>query len=281
MSKSVDFREAAIAYHEAGHSLKETAETFQVSVSAISKWKKKKKETGNLNNKPLNRTFKKIDPEKLKAYVKEHPDATQQEMADEFGCCNQAISKALKRNKITRKKTTRYKEQDPEKVKEYKEKIKNIDPENMVYLDETGIDECLHREYGYAPRGEKVLDSVSGRKFQRTNIVAAKMGDKIIAPMQYNGTTDAPLFEYWFEQWLLPCLPENAVIIMDNASFHSKEHLNTIAQKHNRRIIFLPPYSPELNPIENFWHILKHWLKMNIHCFDSLDEAISAAFHRY
>ena len=104
MSKSIDLREAAIAYHAAGHTLKETAKTFQVSVSTIWKWKKKKKETGNLYNKPLNRTFKKIDPEKLKAYVKEHPDATQQEMADEFGCCNQAISKALKRNKITRKK---------------------------------------------------------------------------------------------------------------------------------------------------------------------------------
>lgn len=104
MSKSIDLREAAVAYHEAGHTIEETAEVFQVGKSTISEWKKKKKETGNLNKKPLNRTFKKIDPEKLKAYVKAHPDATQQEMADEFGCSNQAISKALKRNKITRKK---------------------------------------------------------------------------------------------------------------------------------------------------------------------------------
>ena len=65
---------------------------------------RKKKETGNLKDKPLNRTYKKIEPERLKRYVKEHPEATQQEMAEEFGCCNQAISKALKRNKITRKK---------------------------------------------------------------------------------------------------------------------------------------------------------------------------------
>ena len=151
----------------------------------------------------------------------------------------------------------------------------------MVYLDETGIDKCLHREYGYAPRGEKVIESVCGRKFQRTNIVAAKMGDRIIAPMQYNGTTDAPLFEYWFKQCLLPCLPENTVIIMDNASFHSKKRLNEIAQKHNQRIIFLPPYSPELNPIENFWNTLKRWLKMNVSRFDSFDDAISAAFQRY
>lgn len=104
MSKSVDLREAAIAYHEAGHTIAETAKVFRVGKSTISKWKRRKKETGNLNNRPLNRTYKKINPERLKAYVKEHPDATQQEMAEEFGCCNQAISKALKRNEITRKK---------------------------------------------------------------------------------------------------------------------------------------------------------------------------------
>ena len=104
MSKSIDLREAAIAYHESGHTIAETAEIFGVGKSTISGWKRKKKETGNLKDKPLNRTYKKIEPERLKRYVKEHPEATQQEMAEEFGCCNQAISKALKRNKITRKK---------------------------------------------------------------------------------------------------------------------------------------------------------------------------------
>ncbi len=117
MSKSKDLREAAIAYHEAGHTIAETAEVFQVAKCTISEWKKRKKETGNLNNKPLNRTFKKIDPEKLKTYVKNHPDATQQEMADEFGCCNQAISKALKRNKITRKKDNPLQKTESEKGK--------------------------------------------------------------------------------------------------------------------------------------------------------------------
>ncbi len=104
MSKSKDLRESAIAYNEAGYTIAETAEVFQVGKCTISEWKKRKKETGNLNNKPLNRTFKKFDPEKLKTYVKNHPDATQQEMADEFGCCNQTISKAYKRLGITRKK---------------------------------------------------------------------------------------------------------------------------------------------------------------------------------
>ena len=67
-------------------------------------WVQRYEETGDLSDKPLNRGFKKIDPEKLRTYVKEHPDDTQQEIADAFHCSNQAVSKALKRLDITRKK---------------------------------------------------------------------------------------------------------------------------------------------------------------------------------
>ena len=83
MSKSKDLRETAVAYKKSGNSYEET---------------------GDLSNKPLNRGFKKIDPEKLKAYIAEHPDDTQEEVSVVFGCCPQAISKAYKRLGITRKK---------------------------------------------------------------------------------------------------------------------------------------------------------------------------------
>ena len=127
-------------------------------------------------------------------------------------------------------------------------------------------------------RGEKIYSKISGKKFKRLNIVAAKQGKKIIVPMQYECSMNSALFEYWFEYQLLPAVSEDSVIIMDNASFHRKNKLFEIADFHNRSIIFLPPYSPKLNPIEKLWANLKRWLKFNLCFFDIFDDAVSFYF---
>lgn len=90
--------------------------------------------------------------------------------------------------KSREKKTTRYQDQDRQKVAAYLEEIKDVPPEKIAYVDECGIDTYLYREYGYALRGQQVFGRVSGRKYKRCGIVAAKMVDKILAPFQYDGT---------------------------------------------------------------------------------------------
>ena len=107
MSYSKDYRERTIEYRQAGHTLEETHQVFKISITTIRKWEKQLKETGDLEKKELHRSFRKIDPEKLKAYVAEHPDAYQTEMAKEFGCSESGIRDALRRHKITRKKRQR------------------------------------------------------------------------------------------------------------------------------------------------------------------------------
>ena len=104
MSYSKRYRERTIEYRQAGHSLEETHQIFKVSKSTIQKWEKQLKETGNLEKKKLHRSFRKIDPARLKAYVAEHPDAYQSEMAEAFGCSESGIRYALRLHKITRKK---------------------------------------------------------------------------------------------------------------------------------------------------------------------------------
>ena len=105
-------------------------------------------------------------------------------------------------------------------------------------------------------------------------IVAAQIGKCI----QYDGTMDGALFEMWFEQLLLPTLPRNTVIVMDNASFHRKSRLTSIAERAGHTLLFLPPYSPELNPIENFWAWLKRYLRKILPDALSFDDALYECF---
>ena len=107
MSYSREYRERTIEYRQAGHTQEETHQVFKASISTIREWEKRLKETGDLEKNELHRSFRKIDPEKLKAYVEEHPDAYQSEMAEAFGCSESGIRDALRHHKITRKKRQR------------------------------------------------------------------------------------------------------------------------------------------------------------------------------
>lgn len=122
-----------------------------------------------------------------------------------------------------------------------------------------------------------MYDSTKGRKYARVGIVAAQINNRIMAPFEYTGTMNHKLFETWFETMLLPDLSKETVIVMDNASFHRKEKLCCLAEKYNCFVIFLPPYSPDLNPIEHFWNWLKSTLRKILPNFSSFDDALTAA----
>ena len=158
------------------------------------------------------------------------------------------------------------------------EKLKEFPRGRIVYVDETGMDQFLYREYARAPRGQKVFGSVSGKKYKRVSIVAAQCDGRVLAPLEYGGTTDSTLFEFWFEQNLLPQLPAKAVIVMDNATFHRKEVLRRLAGEAGYSLLFLPPYSPDLNPIEHFWAWLKRKMQDLLQNFDDFDTALSPCF---
>lgn len=104
MSYDIKYRRRALEYLGEGHTYRETAAVFSISTSTLVKWKSQLKEKGTLAPKQRRQTWRKIDPEKLREYVAEHPDAYQHEIAAAFGVRLYAIQRALKRLKITRKK---------------------------------------------------------------------------------------------------------------------------------------------------------------------------------
>ena len=117
---------------------------------------------------------------------------------------------------------------------------------------------------------------ISGKRHARIGLVAAQCEGALLAPHTYSGTMNASVFEDWFEAELLKKLPKDHVIIMDNAAFHKKEVLQNLARKYSQKLIFLPPYSPEYNPIEHTWSNLKRKVAGCIHLYDSVSQALDA-----
>jgi len=172
----------------------------------------------------------------------------------------------------------RYAERNEAKRAEYQVQIKEIPEEKRVYVDECGIDEHLTRVYAKSPAGVPVYGEVKGRKFERTNIIAGKCGGKILAPGEYKKSTDHRLFELWFRDALLKEISPGSFIILDNATFHRKKALAELAENAGCSVIFLPPYSPDLNPIELEWANLKSFIRNYGSVFRSISLAISHYF---
>ena len=149
----------------------------------------------------------------------------------------------------------------------------------VVYIDETGIDRYLYRPYARAPRGEKVYEKISGRRFERTSIVAGQVDGEFIAPMIYKESMTSDFFEAWFQKFLLPTLNTPSVIIMDNARFHRMGKLELLCEKFGHKLLPLPPYSPEYNPIEKRWdHIKKHLQKVLPNCNTFFEALLSCSY---
>lgn len=136
----------------------------------------------------------------------------------------------------------------------------------------------MHRHLARAPMGKTILGMISGKRYQRESFIAAKVNSKIIAPFCYKGTCDTNLFNLWLEQFLIPELNPGKVIIMDNATFHKSQKTGELIESSGYRILFLPPYSPDLNPIETFWANFKKLVQKNLTKIKNLSQAIDKSF---
>ena len=156
---------------------------------------------------------------------------------------------------------------------------------NFVFVDESGLNREYRRMYARAKRGVKVHEKRPGKRVKKTNIIAGLLygvsGKRHVAVRDYEHSTNSEFFEDWFEWELLAAIPENSIIVMDNASFHRKNKLIEIAGRYGVCVLFLPPYSPEFNPIEKSWANFKAWLSHNGAHFPSIDLAVLFYFDQY
>ncbi|WGJ62787.1 IS630 family transposase [Wolbachia endosymbiont of Frankliniella intonsa] len=132
---------------------------------------------------------------------------------------------------------------------------------SILYIDEAGVDNKLYREYGRAPRGKKIYADVPGRTRERISIVAGWIGMRFIAPMTFKGGCEKEVFNILLEKMLLPKLPLGTTIVMDNATFHKTTKTKSLIESFGFHVLYLPTYSPDLNPIEHCWHTIKSRLR--------------------
>ena len=169
-------------------------------------------------------------------------------------------------------------EASEEKRDKYQEAIKDIPKESLVYIDESGIEMTICKDRGWGKKSETLVGKRSGKYYERTNIIAGYINKKSIAPMVFNGSCNTILFETWVEKFLIKELKTGQVVIMDNASFHKSQKTKELIESVGCTLIFLPPYSPDLNPIEKFWANMKRWIKDRITEFTHLYEALKQFF---
>ncbi len=156
--------------------------------------------------------------------------------------------------------------------------IATKEPQNLVYIDESGIDNTEDYPYGYCQKGQRFYALKSGKKIQRISMIAALNGRKIAVPLTFEGHCNMDIFNKWFEQFLTPILEPGQTVILDNTTFHKSNKITELAKGVGAEILYLPPYSPDFNKIEHHWFAIKNRARKNIPLFTSFRHAVDSAF---
>ena len=271
----MEYRLRAVEYKDEGHTFKELSEAFKISSTTYYEWKNKIENAYYEQEHHFQRK-RKIDKQKLAMAVSPTPDAYLRELAEPFTCTEQAVFYALKKLGIPYKKTVTYSEKSPQKRQQYLKELEKIPLEERNYVDECGINGHEQRKMARALPGKIVEGITNGTRSRRLNVGGALCNGTHVAVHTYTHSMKGDYFEAWFFEHLLEAVSEGHTIIMDNASFHRKGLLEILAKQAGVKRLFLPPYSPDLNPIEHSGANLKRWLTDNELRFPSLH---SAVFH--
>ena len=143
----------------------------------------------------------------------------------------------------------------------YARELKRTRAGKRVYVDETGATTGMTRLRGRAPPGERVVEAMPQGCWQMTTLVGALRRDGPTAALAFDGATDAVAFESFVRQTLCPTLRKGDRVVMDRLGAHRDPVIERLIEAAGARLLYLPPYSPDLNPIEEMWSKVKQHLR--------------------
>ena len=296
VSYSQDLRDRVMAAVDGGLRVYSAAPLFRVSVSYIYKALGRRRATGDVTAhksgggpKPKLAAY----DEALRAQVAQKGDITLVEL--QAWLAGDHAVKSQRRLSLgagpaswadAQKKSQRAAEQDRADVAEAREQWRAQQgewrPDNLVFVDETGASTKMTRLYGRCPRGERLVAPVPWGHWKTTTFIGALRQDGLVAPCAFDGPINGEKFRAWVEQFLVPELRPGDTVILDNLPSHKVEGVRAAIENAGARLLYLPSYSPDLNPIEQWFAKLKALLrKAEARTFDALIHAIATALETF
>jgi transposase len=144
---------------------------------------------------------------------------------------------------------------------EWRAAVPRLDPRRLVFVDETWASTNMSRRYGRSPRGRRLVMPVPHGHWKTTTFVAALTAGGMIAPTVVDGAMTGEVFEAYVRQQLAPALRSGSVVVMDNLACHKRPGVRRVIEAAGCDLLLLPPYSPDLNPIELAFSKLKRLLR--------------------
>ena len=272
---SHDLRQRVLNAFDAGEATRQQiANRFGISVDTVKKYIKQRNKSGNINEiLKTGRTPVFHGPllEELEAHVRAHPDVTLEEIKTRFNrrgidfASLQPVLTALNTLNLRRKKTLIASEQTREDVAKARTQWRDMQSSliinHPVFIDETGAKTDMTRRYGRVKNGDRVLDQTPSGHWEITTIIGAMRLSGETPSMILPGATDRMAFEVYLREVLAPTLRPGDVVIMDNLLIHKSNEITKIINDKKSKLLYLPPYSPDLNPIEKMWSKIKTYLR--------------------
>jgi transposase len=151
-----------------------------------------------------------------------------------------------------------------------------LDPARLIFIDETWIKTNMAPIRGWGPKGERLLGFAPDGRWRTLTFLAALRIDALTEPCVVDGPINGAIFRAYVEQFLLPTLRPGDIVILDNLGSHRSRAIRAAIRSVGARLAFLPPYSPDLNPIEQVFAKIKHWMRIaQARAIDAINDHIA------
>jgi transposase len=271
---SSDLRKRVILAVLAGQSSRAVARRFNVAPSSPSKWTQHYSETGSFelrkmggHRRPL------LEPHEsfIMTRVTEMSHVTVRGLHDELvqrgiKVAPDTIWRFLRDRGLSHKKSLYAVEQNRSDVvrrrKRWQSVQQHVAPERLVFIDETWIKTNMAPLRGWAPKGERLYGFAPDGRWRTLTFLAALRIDVLTEPCVIDGPINGEIFRCYVEQFLVPSLRPGDIVVLDNLGSHKSRAVRHAIRDARAHLAFLPPYSPDLNPIEQVFAKIKHWMRM-------------------